>query len=233
MASAYGAPAFLTLLASQIVAEIQTAAEIKKFTNNTALIGQYVEASVRQFVRKYLSPIRVSTGGVIDQDQTPGGYIPQLDMIAWIPGPVAAVFEVGDFGLVPRSSCLGILEIKSSAYSGAVDELETWTSPAFVHPVTAPLGPESEVALVSVLGVSRAFGLGVISLLRADQRGNSKLEELRKQERVAVMYEQVDDKFVPQQQDIYRLVNFLMILRFRASKRDGLFAIDLKTLISL
>ena len=117
--ASYGAPAFLNQLAAQIVAEIQTAIEIKKFTSNTAIIGQYVEASVRQFIRKYLSPIRISTGGVIDQDQTPGGYIPQLDTIAWIPGPVAAIFEVGDFGLVPRSSCLGILEIKSSAYSGA------------------------------------------------------------------------------------------------------------------
>ncbi len=220
--ASYGAPDFLKLLAAQIVAEIQTAAEIKKFTNNTALIGQYVEASVRQFVRKYLSPIRVSTGGVIDQHQTPGGRIPQLDTIAWIPGPVAAVFEVGDFGLVPRSSCLGILEIKSSAYGDAVTELDERTSPAFVDPVTAPL-----VTTESDIPRKACFGLGVISLLQEDQRSNSKLKELRDQERVTVIYEQDGEKFVPQESDIYRLVNFLTILRFRASKRDGLLAVNL------
>jgi hypothetical protein len=217
----YGAPAFLNQLAAQIVAEIQTAVEIKRFTSNTAIIGQYVEASVRQFIRKYLSPIRVSTGGVIDQDQTPGGYIPQLDTIAWIPGPVAAIFEIGDFGLVPRSSCLGVLEIKSSAYGSAVDDLDKRTSLAFVKPVTAPIAVAE-----SPLGDDRTFGLGVVSLLEEDQKGTSKLKELRTQDRVSVIYEQDGDKFLPQELDIYRLVNFLTVLRFRASKRDGQFAIN-------
>jgi len=70
------------------------------------------------------------------------------------------------------------------------------------------------------------FGLGVVSLLQEDQRSNSDLKELRKQERVSVIYEQNGDKFVPQELDIYRLVNFLTILRFRASKREGLIAIN-------
>lgn len=221
----YEAPAFLSQLAPQIVAEIQTAKEIKKFTNNPAIIGQYVEASVRQFIRKYLAPIRVSTGGVIDQFQTPGGFIPQLDTIAWIPGPVAAVFEVGDFGLVPRSSCLGILEIKSSAYGSAVSDLEERTGPEFVRPLTAFLG-EAE----SPLG-DRDFCLGVVSLLQKEQRGNPKLEELRQKERVSVIYEQVGNKLVPQEVDIYRLINFLTALRYRASKRDGQHAINLGSLI--
>jgi hypothetical protein len=219
----YGTLAFLNQLAPQIVAEIQTAAEIKKFTSNTAIIGQYVEASVRQFIRKYLSPIRVSTGGVIDQDQTPGGYISQLDTIAWIPGPVAAIFEIGDFGLVPRSSCLGVLEIKSSAYGDGVDNLDERTSPAFVTPVTAPIA-EAEIQAAPILR-DRTFGLGVVSLLEEDQKGSSKLNELRTQERVSVIYEQAGDKLVPQEVDIYRLVNFLTILRFRASKRDGQFSV--------
>jgi hypothetical protein len=218
----YGAQAFLQQLAPQIVAEIQTAAEIKRFTSNTAIIGLYVEASVRQFIRKYLSPIRVSTGGVIDQDQTPGGYTPQLDTIAWIPGPVAAVFEIGDFGLVPRSSCLGILEIKSSGYANAVDELDERTKGSFVKPLTAHVA-SAEFPLLD----DRVFGLGVVSLLEERQRGNSKLKELRAQERVSVIYEQDGDKFLPQEPDIYRLVNFLTVLRFRAAKRDGQIAINL------
>jgi hypothetical protein len=227
--ASYDPPAFLKQLAPQIVAEIQTAAEIRKFTYNTAIIGKYVEASVRLFVRKYLAPIRVCTGGVIDQFQTPGGFIPELDTIAWIPGPVAAVFEVGDFGLVPRSSCLGILEIKSSAYSKAVVELEKRTSPAFVTPITAPL-ERAESRILAILGDKPVFSLGVISLLHEKQRGNSKLQKLRQQKRVAVIYEQDGDKFVPQEDDIYRLINFLAILRSRASQREGILHISLDAL---
>ena len=218
--ASYGAPAFLNLLARQIVAEIQTAKEIKEFTNNTDIIGKYVETSVRRFVRKYLAPIRVSTGGVIDQDQTPGGPIPQLDTIAWIPGPVAAVFEVGDFGLVPRSSCLGILEIKSSAYPEGVDKLDERTSPEFVTPITGLLVPAESA--VPVLHDRRVFSLGVISLVEEGQRGNSKLRELQQQGRVAAIYAQDGGEFVPQGPDIYRLVNFLILLRLRASIRDGI-----------
>jgi len=45
----YSSPSdFLKLVAKQIVAEIQTAEEIRKFTNNPAIVGQYVETSVRQ-----------------------------------------------------------------------------------------------------------------------------------------------------------------------------------------
>lgn len=76
-------------------------------------------------------------------------------------------------------------------------------------------------------GFGRAgFCLGVVSLLQEDQRGNARLRELREQERVAVIYEQDGDNFVPQERDIYRLVNFLIILRYRASRREGLVVIN-------
>ena len=146
--ASYEPSAFLKQLAPQIIAELKPPTDLKEFTNNSDIVGDYVEAGVRQFVRRYLAPIRVSTGGVIDQAQSPGGHIDQLDTIAWIPGPVAAIFEIGDFGLVPRSSCLGILEIKSSAYTGAVDKLEERTSRTFVDPITAALderGMEGEL----------------------------------------------------------------------------------------
>jgi hypothetical protein len=219
--SPYEAREFLRLLAPQIVAEIETAEQIKEFTNNTDIIGAYVEASVRRFIRNYLAPIRVSTGGVIDQNQTPREHIPQLDIIAWIPGPVAAVFEVGDFGLVPRSSCLGLLEIKSSAYPKGVKDLDERTDPAFFTPVTEPL-TELESRTLALNNQPLGLSLGVISLLKKGQRRTSKLEELRQQNRVAVIYAQVGDEFVPQGRDIYRLINFLTKLRLRASLRDGL-----------
>jgi hypothetical protein len=54
-----------------------------------------------------------------------------------------------------------------------------------------------------------------------DQKGNATLQKLRNEERVSVIYEQSGDKFEPQEADIYRLVNFLAVLRFRASRRVG------------
>jgi hypothetical protein len=158
--AAYDPSDFLFQLAPQILAELRPPKELKLFTKNSAIVGDYVEAGVRQLVRKYLAPIRVCSGGVIDQAQSPGGYIPQLDTIAWIPGPVPAVFEAGEFALVPRSSSLGILEVKSSAYD--VDALAERTEPDFVNTVTAdlePLGYEGQIQGAS-------FGMGVVSLLQ-------------------------------------------------------------------
>ena len=63
--------------------------------------------------------------------------------------------------------------------------------------------------------------MGVVSLLQQNQRGNTKLKDLRKAERVAVIFEEDGKECIPQAEDIYRLVNFLAILRFRAARRDG------------
>ena len=214
---------FLKTLAPHVIAELKPPSDLKAFTRNSAVVGAYVEAGIRQLVRRYLAPIRVSTGAVIDQSQKPGSKeIPQLDTIAWIPGPVSAVFEVGEFALVPRSSCLGILEIKSSAYAEAVSDLARRTDPKFVNPVTANLddtnGREGE--FLGYVSGGGCFGLGIVSLLRKDQLGNQKIKELRDKGRVAVIFEE-RQTFEAQKQDIYRLVNFLGMIRLRASLRDG------------
>ncbi len=75
---------FLHQLAPHILADLQPPQALKQFTSNSDVVGAYIEAGVRKFVRTYLSPIRVSTGAVIDQAQSPGSKIPQLDTIAWI-----------------------------------------------------------------------------------------------------------------------------------------------------
>ncbi len=83
----YDPKTFLEQLAPHILAELKPPEDLKKFTRNSDVVGHYVEASVRQLVRRYLAPIRVCTGAVIDQAQSPGSEkIPQLDTIAWIPG---------------------------------------------------------------------------------------------------------------------------------------------------
>lgn len=223
----YDPSEFLRQVARQILAELRPPNEIKKFTSNSDVVGAYVEAGVRRFVQKYLAPIRVCSGAVIDQNQVPGSKkIPQLDTIAWIPGPVPAIFESGDFGLVPRSSALGILEIKSSAYKKGVKNIEKRTERTFADSVTADIkdvqGREGELLGWGI------FAMGVICLLQEDQRGNSLLEQLEKEGRAVVLFEQKGDCSVEKPEGIYRLVNFLSILRFRAALREGRMAIDLR-----
>lgn len=218
---------FLHQLAPYILADLQPPQAFKQFTSNSDIVGAYIEAGVRKFVRAYLSPIRVSTGAVIDQAQSPGSEIPQLDAIAWIPNPAPAVFEVGEFALVPRSNCLGILEVKSSVYSSkAMKQLEKRSSPKFVGPVTAEIlddGHEGEV-----INVRSCFGMGVVSILLKSQRKYlERLNALREANRVVTLFEEGDDKPEPRSEDIYRLVNFLAVLRLRAACREGRLSITL------
>jgi hypothetical protein len=57
------------------------------------------------------------------------------------------------------------------------------------------------------------------------------LQDLRQQERVVVIYEEDGDDLVPKELDIYRLINFLTILRLRASRRDESILINLAALM--
>ena len=205
--------AFLRQLAPHILAELKPPAGIKQFTTNPTIIGGYVEAGVRQLVRKYLAPIQVCTGAAIDQYQNPGSTsIPQIDMIAWVPYPAPAVFEVGEFALVPRSSCLAILEVKSSAYD--MPALENRLEVTQIRSLTAePI--EGERYLQAV-----AFGMGVICLRQTNQ-GNRRLDELRDSGRVAVLFQESEEgECVANPADILNLVNFLSAIRLRAALRE-------------
>src|SRR5438874_859611 len=154
---------FLRLLAPHVVAELRPPPDLQKFTRNPAVVGAYVEAAVRQLVRRQVFPLHVATGAVIDQANIPGDpSLPQIDTIVWAPSPVPAVFQVGEFGLVPRSSSYGILEIKASAYDPA--DLDRRLSTEFIRRVTADPAPDETEAL----GVTVA-GLGVICLRKKTQ----------------------------------------------------------------
>jgi hypothetical protein len=207
---------FLHELAPHILAELKPPTGLKYFTTNPEIIGCYVEAGVRQFVRKYLSPIRVSTGAVIDQFQSRGSIsIPQIDTIAWVPYPAPAVFEIGEFALVPRSSCLGILEVKSSAYSKVDSALKERLEVTTIRALTAePIEGEDYLQAV-------AFGMGVICLQQTNQ-GSSLLDELRESGRVVVLFEEKEKgECTPNTADIFGLVNFLSAIRLRAALRES------------
>jgi hypothetical protein len=168
---------------------------------------------VRQLVRRYLAPIRVCTGAVIDFQQTPASVsIPQLDTIAWVPYPAPAVFEVNEFALVPRSNCLAILEVKSSAYN--VPALEQRLEVTQINSLTAePV--ESEYDLQAY-----TFGMGVVCLQQAHQQ-DKRLDDLRDSGRVVVLFQEGENgECDPNPSDIFRLVNFLAAIRVRAARRE-------------
>src|SRR5262245_29065804 len=110
---------YLELVAGPLIEELTRIKHLKKFTSNAAVIGAHAEAAVRRLVARVVYPLRVSTGAVISEEwcHKPKS-VPQLDTIIWQPCPAPALFEVGDFGLVPRGSSMAIMEIKRSAYSG-------------------------------------------------------------------------------------------------------------------
>ena len=111
--------------------------------------------------------------------QVPPGSmsLPQIDTIAWVPCP--AVFEVGEFALVPRSNSLGVLEVKSFYYDPP--KFEAALEPGRIRSVTELLEEEMRNGLGADI-----FGLGVICLRQANQ-GPGNLEELRNSGRAVVL----------------------------------------------
>lgn len=118
-------PEFLNNLADALVEELAPIDRLNKFTTNSDIVGAHAETRVRAFVRRCMRPVHVSTGAVIDEQLCSSPKdVPQIDTIFWWPMPSPAVFEQDDFALVPRSSCFGILEIKSSVYSRAGERMK-------------------------------------------------------------------------------------------------------------
>lgn len=71
--------------------------------------------------------------------------------------------------------------------------------------------------------------MGVVSILQEDQRKYlTRLDALRKADRVVTLFEERDNKAEPRPEDIYRLVNFLAVLRLRAVCREGRLSIMLQ-----
>jgi hypothetical protein len=121
---------FLDLVATPLVEELKAIEGLKKFTTNSTVIGAHAEAIVRRLVGRVVDPLRVSTGAVISEELcAKPECIPQLDTIIWLPCPAPALFEVGDFGLVPRGSSMAIMEIKRSAYSNVGAKLKPRLDP--------------------------------------------------------------------------------------------------------
>jgi hypothetical protein len=78
----------------------------------------------------------VSTGAVIDYPVPPGEWR-QIDIIIWAPFPAPATFDVERFGLVPRSSAFGVIEVKRSNYHDVERKLEEFLADVQSHKIVA------------------------------------------------------------------------------------------------
>jgi hypothetical protein len=208
---------FLKALAPHIVAELQPPSNLAKFTRNTDVMGAYVESAVRKMIAYHVAPLHVATGTVIDETNTPGDpKLPQVDIIIWAPCPVPAVFQVGEFAVVPRSSSLAVMEVKSSAYD--IPALDDRLDDSWIYKLTAALLPNE---------YPKPAGLGVICVRKA---GQGSTDKMRNPHRVVILFDEEGDDYKPRPMDIYRLVNFLAFVRKRAQRHEGEAQINLSEL---
>lgn len=93
--------------------------ELAKFTRNPAVTGAFAEAWISGLARQMMPAFKVSTGSIIKQSD--GHFdlrkVPQCDIIIWDPGELPAIFEQGNFALVPHFSVRAIIEVKRSTAS--------------------------------------------------------------------------------------------------------------------
>ena len=109
---------FVSLICRMLCQDLIPIQDMRKFTSNNDLYGAFAEARVRQFVRRFVAPLRVSHGAIAHEGNCGEGIsTPQIDTIIWQPSPVPAIFEADDFAIVPRGSAVAYMEIKSTPYS--------------------------------------------------------------------------------------------------------------------
>jgi hypothetical protein len=201
---------FLDTVASQLVNELTPILEIKGVTENTDLLGKYTEACIRRLVHRIVHPMHVSTGAVLDHPIP----IPlrQIDLIIWAPFPVPAIFEVEGFGLVPKSSVFGVIEVKRSNYSGTEEKLEGFLADVESQKIVAEYDPK----LAPILDNSKSAGIGVICVLETSP--SQKLKKLISESKVVAIFEKDGGKTKVRAKDVFVLVNFLQFVTWRYRK---------------
>ena len=117
---------FLKKYAENLGHSLKMIYSISDFTKNSEIIGQYTEKMVVDFIRNTIAPLNICTGGILIKDKfnVDDDFIPQLDVILYEPNPLPPIFQVYDFGLVPKESVFGVLEIKRTDYSNGLKHIE-------------------------------------------------------------------------------------------------------------
>lgn len=196
---------YLATVANQFAAELRPVLDIKGVTANSALLGSYTEAAVTRLVRRIVSPMHVCTGAVLDYPLP--AVLRQLDLVIWAPFPAPAVFEVEGFGLVPRSSAFGVIEVKRSNYSGVDDRLQEFFDDVDARRIVSdPHGPIADYRASSP-------GLAIVSRLEAPP--SAKLEAWLEARRVVAIFDGVGGETRVRPHDVLTLINFLHYVTWR------------------
>lgn len=195
----------LKFIATQLVNELTPILAIKGLTSNTALLGDYTEAAVTGLVRRVVYPMRVSTGAVVDYPIS--DPLRQIDLIVWAPFPAPAFFEVENFGLVPKSSAFGVIEIKRSNYSGVDEHLRDFLADADARRIVSDSGGP-------IADYQRKPGIAVISVL--ETKPSNYLQGLFNEQRAVAIFERTDDGGATvRARDVLVLVNHLHFITWR------------------
>lgn len=199
---------YYELMAQQLARKIVPGEEIKPFVGNDPnLVGAFAEEQVREFVRATVSPLQVSHGAVIRAESHGSGErLKQLDTIIWTPNPLPALFQVGEFALVPWENSMGVLEIKSSEYKVEVVEKIDDLS-AMTYELTCGRPRPQQRGIPSVLGVI---------VLNRHQVSATALRPLVEEHKAVVLMDWKDEKPRVNDEALLTFVNFLAGIRSRA-----------------
>jgi hypothetical protein len=110
---------FWELYADSFIAPLKPNDSLGNFVRNPSITGPYAEAWIRAMARNMLPQFRISTGAVLRPSDLERNLksVAQCDLIVWNPSELPAIFEQGDFALVPTHSVHAIIEIKRSCSS--------------------------------------------------------------------------------------------------------------------
>lgn len=179
---------------------------IKSFVgNHPTLVGQFAEAQVRKFVREIMFPLRVSHGAVIRPESSDSERAKQVDTIIWTPNPLPPLVEVDDFAIVPWTSSMGVLEIKSSAYSDVDKSIASLLE--MECDLTCGTRPARDRGIPAALGVI---------VLEREEDGIAHLQEFIEEGKVVVLISQRDSEYKANTEHLLRFINFLGDVRRRA-----------------
>jgi len=202
---------YFNSLTSQLAHRLLPTGKLKEFTGqNSVLIGGHAEAVIREYIANTIFPIRLSTGAVIFPGKAREETSTQIDAICWSPNPFPAVFEAENFALVPRMSSLGILEIKSSTYSGVGKDIKK----VLDMEIELTAGPSDPVRR------KRCAAMGVI-VRQSKKISDSTLTKLISEGRAVVLIEERDGIEIINTKAVCKLVNFLSGIRWRWQNLDG------------
>jgi hypothetical protein len=211
---------FLYAVATPLVEELRAIEGIKRFTTNPDVIGSHAEAAVRRLVSHVVHPLRVSTGAVISEELcSQPKEVPQLDTIIWQPSPAPAVFEVGDFGLVPRGSAMAFMEIKRSMYRNVGAKLKKCLKPTLVKKLVAD-DPPGWAGTTEPLLYPDYPAMGVVCIREASAK-DANVDALVEKGHAVVLLD-LNEPVTVNPEAVWRLVNFLIRARQRARAWDGL-----------